>query len=902
MSHRPRRTPAAISAGASPFVGRAAEMQAIRSSLSRERLVTVLGAAGIGKTRLLQRLAEDRGRSRGGSLFLSLVPARDAQEALRMLGAAAGVTLKGREGAPAAVGAALERRPTWLFLDNVEHLLPEVATWIAELLEATTRLRVIASSRAAIGLAEEHVFMLDALPHLAGARSDAGRLFLDRAQAVRPSLRPRTDDLAAIGRMVTRLAGHPLAIELAAARLRILGVAQLERELAASLDVLQRPSYAAEGSRHTSITSLVTGALDNLPRWAEPLLWQATVFRGTFDVTAAEAVLSAEPLAPPIDEALVELSRLSALQQGAAAPRRYHLHPLVREIVLQRAPAAVVDAAKDRHLQHFAALAPGLADNLASGEGLDRLAEASGDLLSALAHGAARPGDRGGAALKIAFALDDLFWSRGPSWARQAVMMDALAIARAWDPPDDIMAELAYHEGRFRLIDPAATAEQIATILRRGLAAARRIGCGRAEGRVLGVEGLFEMGRGRLDEATETLERALDLLARAGDLPQQLHQLTGLIAVALWRGRRARALEHCHRYLALKPTDHVFGGNGLTNLGIVEHELGRLEEAEQHFREGLDRLKRSGNDRYLSNALVDHAALLHDLGQISAAKAALREASPSRERAGRTGTHALALTYEGALAEEEGDLTEARALYVRAAELLERTPPSECRELCAWLFLSGLEATAGRFDEARRLVSLTERRAEQIAFAIAPLPELARARNAALARRAGIIEGPTELSPAAAKVLEGGECPVGGRFLGRRLRALLDEEARDRRVERRASPRLRVDAGKRTLGLPDGAIVKLADRPTLFSVVRVLARARLTAPGKPVAALELFEAVWNDRGAPVAIAQNRIYGALRSLRALGLRELLRGIPGGYLVPPAVEVELIEGQEARAHGE
>ncbi|MFD7457251.1 MULTISPECIES: ATP-binding protein [unclassified Streptomyces] len=279
------------------FVDRRDEQAEGRDLLARARLVTLTGPGGVGKTRLAARIAARVARAfPDGVRFVHLSGLHDP--ALVPVAAADALGLHDHSAQPpldALVDQVRERR-LLLVVDNCEHLLAACAELAAALLHGTTGVRVLATSRHRLGLTEEHLMEVRPLPvpdpdgDLSAADANpALTLFADRAAAVVPGFRLTPGNRAAVARLCRRLDGLPLAIELAAVRMRVLGVEQLLERLDDRYRLLSSGSPAVP-PRHQTLRAAVDWSHELCTR-QEQLVWaRASVFAGGFDLDAAEAV------------------------------------------------------------------------------------------------------------------------------------------------------------------------------------------------------------------------------------------------------------------------------------------------------------------------------------------------------------------------------------------------------------------------------------------------------------------------------------------------------------------------------------------------------------------------------------------------------------------------------------
>ena len=293
----PLRTPGSVDlpTPTTRFLGRDSELfQAVSLVYDREpRVLTVLGPGGTGKTRFtleLCRLLADE--ADGGSVFVALAPLRDPTLVLHTIGDRLGTG----SGDPAAIAARIGDRRTHLLCDNLEPLLPAAARPLAELAAAAPTLRLFATSREPLRIQGE--VELD-LPPLAG--DEAVTLFLERARAVRPDLEPDP----AVHELCERLDNLPLALELAAARTKLLSAEALLARLGDRLDLLKGTRDADE--RHATLRATIAWSYDLLDDEERVLFRRLAVFRGGCTLETAELVCGADVdvLASLLDKSLV---------------------------------------------------------------------------------------------------------------------------------------------------------------------------------------------------------------------------------------------------------------------------------------------------------------------------------------------------------------------------------------------------------------------------------------------------------------------------------------------------------------------------------------------------------------------------------------------------------------------
>jgi predicted ATPase/class 3 adenylate cyclase len=293
LASMPNNLPASVDA----FVGREAEHAEVLTALSDNRLVTLTGAGGTGKTRLaLEVAASALPSARDGVWFVPLAAVQDPD----LVNAAVATALHLAEQQDEQLEDTLDRwlrpRQSILVLDNCEHLVSAVAVFADRALTRCPDLRVLCTSRESIGVRGEHTMLVPPLsvaddPGLTGV-SDAVELFLVRAAAIAPSFDPGTADRAIVANICRQLDGLPLAIELAAPRLRALSLQQLEKRLDDRFRLLTGGRADHRGRK--TLEEVVAWSYDLLSPPERALFSRLAVFRADFALEAAEAVLSGE--------------------------------------------------------------------------------------------------------------------------------------------------------------------------------------------------------------------------------------------------------------------------------------------------------------------------------------------------------------------------------------------------------------------------------------------------------------------------------------------------------------------------------------------------------------------------------------------------------------------------------
>ncbi|GIH90330.1 BTAD domain-containing putative transcriptional regulator [Planobispora siamensis] len=415
-------TRAGLPAQLTSFVGRSQELERVGALLEEGRLVTLTGPGGAGKTRLA---VEAAGRSPGEVYFADLAAVTDGAEVPQAVLGALGLRETGL--APPMPGrpvpgpvekmiAALTGRRVLLVLDNCEHLVEAAAGLAARLLGACSTLRILATSREALGITGESLCPLSslALPP-AGTQAQeapgypAVRLFADRAAAVRPGFTLDETTAEAVVRICRALDGQPLAIELAAARLRSLTAEEVAARLDDRFRLLSRGSRAAQ-PRHRTLRAVVEWSWDLLEEDERVLARRLTVFAGGATLEAATAVCGL-----PGEDVVEWLTGLADKSLVEVTGDRYRMLETIRAFCAERlAEAGEQERMRRAHADHFLGLALAAGARLLGADQLRWLAslDAERDNLHAALRRATDAGDTE-RALRLLAALIPYLWMRG---------------------------------------------------------------------------------------------------------------------------------------------------------------------------------------------------------------------------------------------------------------------------------------------------------------------------------------------------------------------------------------------------------------------------------------------------------------------------------------------------------
>jgi len=425
------------------FVGKDADVAAVRELVAGHRLTTLIGPGGSGKTRLATETARTLlGDLPDGTWLVELAAiGADGDVAQATLAA-----LKLRDAllgeAPDAeptdrVIAALRERAMLLVLDNCEHVIESAATFAHRVLGECQRLRILATSREPLGITGETLWPV--VP-LGVPAEDAGpgeiesapavRLLLDRASAVRKDLTTDARTLSTLARVCRALDGVPLAIELAAARLRTMSLDQLASRLDDRFRLLTGGSRTAL-PRHRTLRALVDWSWELLTDAERSVLRRLSVFAGGASLEAAERVCADEAVAAgEVLDLLTALTEKSLVVTAGEGAPRYRMLGTIKEYASQRlTEAGESDAARRAHLAYFTELAEAAEPHLRRAEQLEWLAtlEVEHDNISAAMRGALAAGEAGGA-MRLAAAGGWYWWLGGHKTEGNELIMAATAV------------------------------------------------------------------------------------------------------------------------------------------------------------------------------------------------------------------------------------------------------------------------------------------------------------------------------------------------------------------------------------------------------------------------------------------------------------------------------------------
>jgi predicted ATPase/class 3 adenylate cyclase len=497
------------------FVGRETETREVRSLLERQRLVTLTGAGGCGKTRLALRVAEHFVGGSGVEVCLvELASLRDPDLVASSVAAALDVRSEGARDVPDELINALQDRDVVLVLDNCEHLLDACAALVYRLLRSCVGVTVLATSRQSLGVDGESVYWLRSLtvPEPGDCDPDelitfeSVQLLVERIRAQQPRFVVDAINAAAVADICRRLDGIPLALELVAARADALTLDELRDRLDERFRLLTRGARTAL-PRQRTLRALIDWSYDLLSTAEQRTLARCSVFAGGFDTDAAEAVCGREPIGVlDVIDHITALTAKSLVQSDEASGRtRYRLLETVRHYAADQLLLAEgeVETTRTTHCDHYVELAERTEAQLFGPRQQEAFAWLTADLdnfRAALTWSSERP-ERGERGLRLAGALAQLWFMRGLYREGFDRTAELLSIAAAGDP---VRAKALWSTGMLACLLGEEEAAQV--LLDESLELARRAADGSLIARSLDFLGLLAFFRNELPSARRLLE------------------------------------------------------------------------------------------------------------------------------------------------------------------------------------------------------------------------------------------------------------------------------------------------------------------------------------------------------------------------------------------------------------
>lgn len=630
-----REVPNNLPQQATSFIGRTHELDELRQRLGSARLITLLGMGGLGKTRLsLQVAAEVLAEYPDGAWLVDLSAIRDPALVVVEAAQVLGVREEPGRALLHTLCAHLASRRVLLVLDNCEHLVKPAAELVHAVLRAATGVRIIASSREALRVPGEHIYPILPLPVPARgdglaalAQSTAVRLFVERAQAQKPSFVLNEREAPAVAELVARLEGIPLALELAAARVRALTVADINRRLDDRYRLLTGGSRVLQ-ARQQTLRALVDWSHELLQPEEQVLFRRLAVFVGGFDLAAVEAVCADETL-DALDlmdhlASLVEKSLVTMNEREDGA--RYSMLETLRDYAHGKLAEAGDEAATAaRHCAHYFVVAKQVRDGLKGPQQAQWVACAETELDNfRAAMAAARAGSADVfIAVKLPMALQTFWLLRGYVGEARAAVAAALALP-AVQQSDRHHAWALY----FGAVLAAGQSDhaQARQMLETNLAIVRRLGNPAEVAATLSTLAVVRLQGGDAAAARDCEREALQIFGELDDALCQAISELHLGQCAAWLGEQAPARAHLLRGLDMARTlgQQEIEAECSYELGMLACAADDVTAARSWLEASLQVCQHSGNRRGEACALWGLGQLALQSGVAAATPAAVQ--------------------------------------------------------------------------------------------------------------------------------------------------------------------------------------------------------------------------------------------------------------------------------------
>jgi predicted ATPase len=874
-----------------PLIGRRAELDRLEQLLARARLVTVLGPPGMGKTRLALEYVRRREldaphAASEATAYCALgniesLGALCAELASRLEITASQVTSKrGRAQTPtdALARALAARGPMLLVLDNFEQLVACASETLDAWLRQAPELQCIVTSRERLRIDGEVVFELPSLSLPVSdddpGRAEAVQLFVERVRAIETDFRLDRSNARTVARLVRKLDGIPLAIELAAARIGVLGLDELEARLPANLDVLARGKRQAP-ARQATMRGAVQWSWDLLEPYEQAAFMSCGVFHGGFSLAAAEAVLGGSKSDPPVLESIQSLRDKSLLHNTAPAAHspRFDLYAGIREFAREKLQdSALLPELCRKHAGYFIAEAERAATDVertGNPQALSWLGVERSNLLAAheyqwrlcqqgppASYGSALEG-----AIHALLALEPVLLAHGPVELLAESIDRGLSHSAAQTLPPILQARAL--RARAKAAQLQGSIESAERDLDRALPLARTAGDRSLSASLLAELGVLNHRLRREDPARRCYELALEAYRELGDLRQQARTLGNLGALCHDLGDFAAADTHYRAaLLEFERLDEPrWEGMFTTNRAILEQERGNFTSARAHYERAIERLERAGEKRLLGITRGNLGVLEHESGNFEAAHALHQKALVELESVGDKHSEALCLARLGATHARLGQPEQARARLVMAEQLLDGhgDPIVSAAVRLNYAFV---DLAAGGASEEEILAKVRERM---------------RAARSSLG----------DDGPSAADVSDDVRSTL--RILER---AIAHSEPLFDSLKAMPHDALLVGPEASWFRLPGGRFEDLRKHAATRRILFALLAQRLKRGSPKLSMDDLLEAGWPQERIDRHSGMNRVHVALADLRKRGLKPWLKRDGPGYLLDEELRVELV----------
>ncbi len=667
------------------FVGRDQQMTEVKRLLAENRLLSLTGAGGCGKTRLSLQVARDTLPTfPDGIWMVELAAITDPSLVPQMV-----ITTLGLKEEPGRLLTQtlvdhLKSKNLLIILDNCEHLISACAELVDFVLRSCSGLRFLTTSREGLGITGEVIYQVPPLV-VPGTEEDiplkelrqieAVRLFVERANAVRKGFNLSQENRSTIVQICRRLDGIPLALELAAARIGVLVVEEISKRLDDIFGLLTSGSKTSL-PRHQTLRALIDWSYDLLPEPEQKLFRRLSVFAGSWALDSAEAVCSGNGIQESefldlhsrlVSKSLVEME---AERRGSTEEARYRMLGIIQEYARYRLEEEEGAEIWHRHRDYFLALAEESVRQLTGPEQRTwtlRL-EAEHENLRTALEGYSGEGSDALLAMQMAGALGRYFFVRGHWTEGRNILSEILALPENRGPTEfraralDWTGWLAYWQSDY---------QQALALLEESLSIWRKVENNPGMAQALNNLGAVAMGQGNYDQARAYHEESLAIRRRYGDQRSIAVSLHNLGEVHLSQGNYDQARAYHEESLALfQKVGHIMGvADSLSNLGAVAEGQGDFDQAQACYEQSLKNRRDRQDPMGIAESLHNLGALAERRGECGKARAYYEQSLTIRRKLGDRMDIADSLERLGTLAAVCGESGRAAKLLSAAKSL-----------------------------------------------------------------------------------------------------------------------------------------------------------------------------------------------------------------------------------------
>jgi predicted ATPase/class 3 adenylate cyclase/DNA-binding CsgD family transcriptional regulator len=669
-----------------PFIGREKEVTAAGQLLRREdvRLVTLTGPGGTGKTRLALQVAEElNDLFADGIYFMDLAPVSVWAMVIATITQTLSIREVGGQPLLERLKDELQRKQMLLLLDNFEQVI-SAAVHVADLLAACPQLKVIVTSREVLHVRAEHEFPVpplavpdpNRLPDLTTlSHNEAVALFLQQAQAVKPNFQLTDANAGAVASLCARLDGLPLAIELAAARMKLFSPQALLARLGQSLSILTSASRDMP-ARQQTLRNTIAWSYNLLDEEEKRLFRQLSVFVGGCTIEAIEALCASpgsesEPILDGV-ASLVDKSLLQGVEQRAGEEPRFVMLETIREYALESLKShGETEAVRRAHAAYFLALAEEAEQGMAGPQQavlLERLEQEHDNLRAAMQWSTSHAEEEKAMALRLGGALSS-FWFVRAYFSEGRDFLER-ALSRSGEVAAPIRAKALYAASRlYEDLDSLDRAEELCE---QSLALYREIADTMGIASCLHLLADIAWGQGNLAAARALAEESLMLFRELDDRRSVAYLLYHLGSLAVEQGEYARGRSLLTESLTINrelgDTRNI--ANSLFTLALLSRlSGGDLAQAHTLLDESFALFREIGDKENIANCLYLWGVLALDEGDTASARSLNEQALALFQEMNLQPGTALSLYALAGMATVERDYARSQALYEQGVEV-----------------------------------------------------------------------------------------------------------------------------------------------------------------------------------------------------------------------------------------